>query len=125
MKNIISADNAPAAIGPYSHAVMIDDTLYTSGQIALVPETGKIISCGIEEQATQVFKNLEAVLKASGMDYSNVVKTTVFLTDLKDFAAVNALYAQLFPENPPARSCAQVAALPAGSKIEMELIAHK
>ena len=125
MKNIISADNAPAAIGPYSHAVMIDDTLYTSGQIALVPETGKIISGGIEEQATQVFKNLEAVLKASGMDYSNVVKTTVFLTDLKDFAAVNALYAQLFPENPPARSCVQVAALPAGSKIEMELIAHK
>jgi 2-iminobutanoate/2-iminopropanoate deaminase len=125
MNEIISAKNAPAAIGPYSHAVKAGDFLFTSGQIALVPETGKLVEGGIEAQAKQVFSNISAVLAAAGMDYSNVIKTTVFLTDLADFAAVNKLYGELFPSDPPARSCVQVAALPGGSKIEMEVIAHK
>ncbi len=125
MNEIISAKNAPAAIGPYSHAVKAGEFLFTSGQIALIPETGKIAEGGIEAQAKQVFSNIRAVLAAAGMDYSDVIKTTVFLTDLADFAAVNKLYGELFPANPPARSCVQVAALPGGSKIEMEVIARK
>jgi 2-iminobutanoate/2-iminopropanoate deaminase len=125
MKKIILAENAPAAIGPYSHAVIFDGLLFTSGQIPLVPETGRLIDGGIEAQAKQVFRNLAAVLLAANMDFSNVVKATVFLTDLADFAAVNTLYSELFPENPPARSCIQAAALPGGAKIEMELIAYK
>jgi 2-iminobutanoate/2-iminopropanoate deaminase len=125
MKEIISALNAPAAIGPYSHAVQVGDLLFTSGQIPLVPETGKLAEGDIEAQANQVLNNLEAVLAAAGMDFSNVVKTTVFLTDLADFATVNAVYATRFPSAPPARSCVQVAKLPAGAKMEMELIASK
>lgn len=125
MKEIISAQNAPAAIGPYSHAVQVGDLLFTSGQIPLVPETGKLAEGGIEAQARQVLDNLSAVLAAAGMDFSNVVKTTVFLTDLADFAAVNAIYAERFPSAPPARSCVQVAKLPAGARMEMELIASR
>ena len=123
MSKVITASNAPAALGPYSHAILAGDTLYTSGQVPLVPETGKLAGESIEEQAVQVLKNLEAVLAAAGMSFANVVKTTVFLTDLADFAAMNAIYAEKFPENPPARSCVQVAKLPAGAKMEMELIA--
>ncbi len=125
MKEIICAQNAPAAIGPYSHAVQTGNLLFASGQIPLVPETGRLAEGGIEAQANQVLDNLCAVLAAAGMDFSNVVKTTVFLTDLQDFAAVNAVYAARFPSAPPARSCVQVAALPAGAKMEMELIAAK
>lgn len=125
MKEIISAAGAPAALGPYSHAVQVGDLLFTSGQVPLVPETSKLVGESIEAQANQVLDNLEQVLKAAGMDFSNVVKTTVFLTDLADFAAVNAIYATRFPSDPPARSCVQVAKLPAGAKMEMELIAAK
>ncbi|MCD8334589.1 MAG: RidA family protein [Clostridiales bacterium] len=125
MSKVISAPNAPAALGPYSHAVLVGDTLFTSGQVPLVPETGKLAGDTIEAQATQVLANLEAVLAAADMTFANVVKTTVFLTDLADFAAMNAIYATKFPENPPARSCVQVAKLPAGAKMEMELIASK
>ena len=125
MKEIISAQNAPVAIGPYSHAVQVGDLLFTSGQIPLVPATGKLAEGGIEAQANQVLDNLCAVLAAAGMDFSNVVKTTVFLTDLADFAAVNAIYATRFPSAPPARSCVQVAKLPAGARMEMELIASR
>ncbi|MCD8147545.1 MAG: RidA family protein [Clostridiales bacterium] len=125
MSKVISAPNAPAALGPYSHAILVGDTLFTSGQVPLVPETGKLAGDTIEAQATQVLANLEAVLSAAGMTFANVVKTTVFLTDLADFAAMNAIYATKFPENPPARSCVQVAKLPAGAKMEMELIASK
>jgi 2-iminobutanoate/2-iminopropanoate deaminase len=103
----------------------VGDLLFTSGQIPLVPETGKLAEGDIEAQANQVLNNLEAVLAAAGMDFSNVVKTTVFLTDLADFATVNAVYATRFPSAPPARSCVQVAKLPAGAKMEMELIASK
>lgn len=125
MANVITAEHAPAALGPYSHAIMVGNTLYTSGQVPLVPETGKLAGESIEEQATQVLANLESVLAAAGMTFENVVKTTVFLTDLADFAPMNAIYATKFPTNPPARSCVQVAKLPAGAKMEMELIACK
>lgn len=125
MKTVISAAGAPAAIGPYSHAIATDHFLFTSGQIALDPTTGKLAGDTIEVQAEQVLKNLEAVLAANDMSFANVIKTTVFLTDLADFSVVNGIYATRFPENPPARSCVQVAGLPGGSKIEIELIACK
>lgn len=125
MKKTISASNAPAAIGPYSHAVVCGDLFFTSGQIPLSPETGKIVGDTIEQQTEQVLNNLSAVLAANDMTFDNVVKTTVFLTDLADFTAVNQIYATRFPSNPPARSCVQVAALPAGAKVEIELVAAK
>ncbi len=125
MKTVISAAGAPAAIGPYSHAIVTGNFLFTSGQIALDPATGKLAGDSIEVQTEQVLKNLEAVLASNDMTFANVIKTTVFLTDLADFAVVNGIYATRFPENPPARSCVQVAGLPGGSKIEIELIACK
>ena len=125
MAHIINAVGAPAAIGPYSHAVAVGDLLFTSGQVPLVPETGKLAGDSIEIQAEQVLNNLEAVLRANHMTFSNVVKTTVFLTDLQDFAVVNQIYATRFSEDPPARSCVQVAGLPAGAKLEIELIASR
>ena len=125
MKTIVTAPNAPAALGPYSHAVSCGDLLFTSGQIGLDPATGKLVGESIEAQTEQVFKNLESVLSAAGMNFSNVIKTTVFLADLADFVTVNGIYATRFPSEPPARSCVQAAALPAGAKIEIELIATK
>ena len=125
MKKAIVAEGAPAAIGPYSHAVAVGDLLFTSGQIALVPQTGALAGDTIEVQTEQVLQNLEAVLRANQMTFENVVKTTVFLTDLADFAAVNQIYGTRFPSEPPARSCVQVAALPAGAKVEIELVASK
>lgn len=125
MKTVISAPNAPAAIGPYSHAIAAGDFLFTSGQIALDPATGKLAGDTVEVQTEQVLKNLESVLAANGMTFANVIKTTVFLTDLADFTTVNGIYATRFPADPPARSCVQVAGLPGGSKIEIELVAHK
>lgn len=125
MKTVITAADAPAAFGPYSHAISAGDFLFTSGQIALDPATGKLAGDTIEIQTEQVLKNLEAVLAANGMTFANVVKTTVFLTDLADFASVNAIYATRFSGEPPARSCVQVTGLPGGSKIEIELVAHK
>ena len=123
MIKTISAQGAPAAIGPYSHAVFAGQLLFTSGQIALDPETGKLAGEDIETQAKQIFKNLKAVLAAAGFDFSNVVKTVIFMTDLSDFATVNRLYGELFAGDPPARSCVQVAALPGGAKLEIEMIA--
>lgn len=125
MATVITAEHAPAALGPYSHAILVGDTLFTSGQIGLVPETGKLAGESIEAQANQILDNLESVLAAAGMTFANVVKTTVFLTDLADFATVNGIYGTKFTSNPPARSCVQVAKLPAGAKMEMELIACK
>lgn len=121
----INASGAPAAVGPYSHAAGAGALVFTSGQVPLVPETGQLVEGGIEEQTEQVFRNLAAVLDAAGLDFSNVVKATVFLTDLKDFGVVNGIYAQKFPQNPPARSCVQVAALPTGALVEIELIAAR
>lgn len=125
MKKIITAANAPAALGPYSHAVAVGDLLFTSGQLGMVPATGKLAGETIEAQTEQALNNLNSVLAANGMTFANVVKTTIFLTDLGDFATVNGIYASRFPSDPPARSCVQVAALPAGAKIEMEVIATK
>ena len=125
MKKEICTKNAPDAIGPYSQAVRAGDFLYVSGQVPIDPKTGAVVEGGIQAQAHQVFKNLEAVLSSAGCTFENVVKTTVFLTDLSDFAVVNEIYAQYFPAPCPARSCVQVAALPKGSKIEVELIAAK
>ena len=125
-KSAIATTAAPAAIGPYSQAIRIGNTLYTSGQVALDPATGNLISGGIEAQTTQVLANIHAVLTEAGLDFAHVVKTTVFLKDMADFAAMNALYATRFaPEGitAPARSTVQVAALPKGALVEIECIA--
>lgn len=123
MRKLITATDAPAAIGPYSHAVQAGNLLYTSGQIPLDPKTGKKVEGGIEAETRQVLENIKAVLHAAGTDVSKVIKNTVFLTDLNDFAVVNAVYAEVFGDSPPARSCVEVCALPAGSLVEIEAIA--
>ena len=125
MKKAVFAPKAPAAVGPYSHAIDCGDTVYLSGQVPLVPETGLIAEGGIEGQARQMFRNIQAVLEACGMTFDNVVKTTVFMTDLKDFNTFNDIYAEYFPNDPPARSCVQVAALPKGALVETECVCVK
>jgi len=122
-KQVITTADAPAAIGPYSQAIRVGNLVFTSGQIPLHPQTGDIVGETAAEQARQVLQNLRAVLQAAGASLQNVVKTTIFLTDLSQFAAVNAVYAEFFPENPPARSTVQVAALPRGVQVEIEAIA--
>ena len=123
MKQIIHTDLAPKAVGPYSQAVMTKDMIYTSGQIPIDPAQGKIVAETFEAQTEQVMKNLKAVLAEAGVGMDRIVKTTCYLADIADFAAFNGVYAQYFPENPPARSCFQVAALPMGAKVEVEVIA--
>ena len=125
MANVIHTTNAPAAVGPYSQAIDCGDFVFCSGQIPLVPETGLVVEGGIEEQARQIFANIKAVLNAAGLDFCNVVKTTVFMTDLGQFATLNGIYAEYFPENPPARSCVEVSALPKGVLVECEVIAKR
>lgn len=125
MAKVIQTNQAPAAVGPYSQAIDCGEFLFCSGQIPLVPETGLMVEGGIEEQARQMFANIKAVLNAAGLDFSNVVKTTVFMTDLAQFAVFNSIYAEYFPENPPARSCVQVCALPKGAMVECEIIAKR
>ena len=117
-------DDAPAAIGPYSQAVEIDGWLYTSGQVGLDPATGKIVGGGFEAQAQRVFANLRAVLGTAGCTFSDVVKATVYLTDLADFATLNAIYGEVMGDHRPARSTVQVAALPAGALVEIDLVAR-
>ena len=124
MNKTITAPNAPAAVGPYCHAKLAGNTLYTSGQLGLIPATGELPQ-GVEAQAAQALDNLKAVLAAAGMDLSDVVKTTVFLADMNDFAAINAVYAKYFTGEAPARSCVQVAALPKGGLFEIEAVAVK
>ena len=123
MKNVIHTDKAPKAIGPYSQAIKTDSMVYTAGQVGIDPATGDLVSGGIEEQTRQVLKNLQNVLAASGSNLEKVVKTTVFLNDMNDFAKMNAIYAESFPENPPARSTVAVAALPKGALVEIEVVA--
>ncbi|MFP3154258.1 RidA family protein [Lachnospiraceae bacterium ZAX-1] len=124
MKKAINAQNAPAAVGPYVHAVTADSFVFTSGQLGIDPETGEIPE-GIEAQTHLSLKNLGAVLQASGSDYNNVVKTTVFLDNINDFAVVNGIYAEYFKEEVPARSCVEVAKLPKGGLVEIEAVAVK
>lgn len=123
MKNIIHTSQAPAAIGPYSQAIKTRGTIFTSGQIPLDPKTGELVGTTAADQVRQVLENLKAVLKAAGVGLDKVIKTTIFLVDLSEFAAVNAVYAEYFPANPPARSTVQVAALPKGALVEIEAIA--
>lgn len=125
MKKIISTDKAPQAIGPYSQAIETNGMLFISGQIPLNPETGKLVDGGIKEQTVQVLKNIIAILKAAGLDYTHVVKTTVFLTDMAHFKEMNEIYANCFKENPPARSTIAVKALPLNALVEIETIARK
>ena len=124
MNKTITAQNAPAAVGPYCHAKLAGNTLYTSGQLGLIPATGELPE-GVEAQAAQALDNLMAVLSAAGMEAADVVKTTVFLADMNDFAAINAIYAKYFSGEAPARSCVQVAALPKGALFEIEAVAVK
>ena len=121
MNQTITAVNAPAAVGPYCHAKLAGNTLYTSGQLGLIPSTGALPQ-GVEAQAAQALENLGAVLSAAGMGFGDVVKTTVFLADMGDFAAINAVYAKYFPGEAPARSCVQAAALPKGALFEIEAV---
>lgn len=119
----ITTDKAPAAIGPYSQAIIAGDFLYASGQIPINPETGNVDAQGIAEQAHQSMKNVGEILKAAGAEYGNVVKTTCFLADMADFAAFNEVYAQYFAHN-PARSCVAVKDLPKGVLCEVEVVAY-
>ncbi len=123
MKKIISTSDAPAAIGPYSQAIRAGSTVYCSGQIPLDPKTGQIISGGIDAQTRRVLDNIRALLKAEGLGFENIVKTTIFLTNLGDFQTVNEVYGSYFKSQPPARSTVQVSALPKGANIEIEVIA--
>lgn len=124
MKRTIATPNAPAAIGPYSQAVELNGTLFVSGQLPIIPATGEMPD-GIEAQTRQSLTNIFAILKEAGLRANDVVKTCVLLADINDFGAMNAVYAEFFPEDKPARVCYQVAALPKGSLIEIDVIAGK
>ena len=122
-KLIIHTDQAPAAIGPYSQGVRVGPFLFTAGQTALNPPTGELVPGGIEAETRQVLENVKNVLAAAGSSMAEVVKTTVFLRDMNDFGKMNAIYAQYFPDNPPARTTVQVVALPKGGAVEIEVVA--
>jgi 2-iminobutanoate/2-iminopropanoate deaminase len=122
-KKVIQTDKAPKAIGPYSQAIRTDAFVYTAGQIGLDPATMELVPGGVEEQTRQVLTNLRHVLEAAGTDLSHVVKTLVFLQDMNDFPKMNAVYAEFFGENPPARSTVAVAGLPKGGLVEIEAVA--
>lgn len=121
----LSTEKAPAAVGPYSQGIQTGNLFFLSGQLGLNPETGKMVEGGIEAQTHQVFKNIQAVLASEGLGFENVVKVLVLLADINDFAVVNGIYGQYFTEPYPARSAFQVAALPLGGQIEIEVIAEK
>ena len=123
VKELIVAENAPAAVGPYSHAAKTGNLVYTAGQIALDPATMKIVDGGIEAQTRQVLDNLSAVLDAAGSSLTNVLKTTVFLADINDYKAMNVIYGEYFEGSNPARSAFAVAALPLGAQVEIEAVA--
>ena len=120
---VIHTENAPAAIGPYSQAVKAGNLLFVSGQVPFVPETMEIVEGDVKAQTAQSLKNLQAILKEAGADFSNVVKTTVFIKDMNEFAQINEVYAEYFGENKPARACVEVARLPKDVKVEIKLIA--
>ncbi len=122
-RSIITTPLAPAAIGPYSQAILVDNTLYCSGQIAIDPETDSMITGSIEEETKRVLDNLGAVLRAASMSYENVVRCTVYLTDVNDYAQVNEVYSRYFNETPPARQAVQIAALPRNARVEVSCVA--
>lgn len=122
-KTVINAQNAPAAVGPYVHAVKVGSMVYTSGQLGLIPETGELPE-GVEAQTEQAIQNLKAVLEAAGSSLAQVVKTTVFLDNMGDFAKVNEIYAKYFTGEAPARSCVEVSKLPKGGLVEIEAVAE-
>ena len=124
-KQIISTDKAPGAIGPYSQAVWAGDILFASGQIPIDPTTSEIASDNVQDQAHQSLKNVQAILEAAGLTFENVIKATVFIKNMDDFAAINEVYAQYFSSPYPARSCVEVARLPRDVKVEVEVIAKK
>ena len=124
-KEVIKSPNAPAAIGPYSQAIKVGNTLYCSGQIAINPATSELVTESIEAETKQVLENLGAVLKAAGMDYSDVVQATVYMTDMENYKKINEVYGQYFKETPPARAAIQVANLPKYVNVEIACIAVK
>ena len=123
VRKVVSTDSAPKAIGPYSQAIHTDSFVFTAGQIGLVPATGEIVEGGITAQTRQVLTNLQHVLQATNSGLDRVVKTTVYLQDMNDFAAMNAVYAEFFAQDPPARSTVAVAALPKGALVEIDAVA--
>lgn len=123
-RRVIHSDAAPRAIGPYSQAIRVDALVYTAGQIGIDPAVGKLIEGGVAEQTRQALANVKAIVEAAGTSLDRVIKTTVFMSDLGQFAAMNAVYAEFFPTNPPARSTVQVAALPLGALVEIEAVAE-
>jgi 2-iminobutanoate/2-iminopropanoate deaminase len=125
MKKVVHTDNAPKAIGPYSQAIEVDGMLFVSGQIPINPQTGELSNDNISQQTKLVLDNIGAILNTAGYTYDNIVKTTCLLADINDFAEMNQVYAQYFPNNPPARSAFAVKDLPKGAKLEIEVIAKK
>jgi 2-iminobutanoate/2-iminopropanoate deaminase len=125
MKKVINTKNAPKAIGPYSQAILSGNTLYCSGQIAINPDTGNLVTENITAETNQVMKNILAVLKAANMNFENVVKCSIFMIDMNDYSAVNEEYAKCFSENPPAREAVQVSVLPKNVNVEISIIAVK
>lgn len=124
-KRIIETKSAPAPVGPYSQAVEIGDTLYCSGQIAIDPTTGEVLTGDVKAQTERVMKNIEAVLAAASLNFSNVVKTTIYLINMADFAQVNEVYGRYFQSSPPARSTVAVSGLPKGVSVEIEVLAKR
>lgn len=124
-KEILNTENAPAAIGPYNQAVKADKTLYVSGQIPLIPTTMELIETGVVDETHQVLKNVQAILENAGYTFNDVVKASIFLSDMANFAAVNEVYAQYFSENQPARECVAVKTLPKNVNVEISVIAWK
>ncbi|HBF4873798.1 TPA: RidA family protein [Clostridioides difficile] len=120
---VIHTNDAPAALGPYSQAIKAGNLLFVSGQVPLVPETMEVVEGDVQAQTAQSLKNLKAILAESGADFSNVVKTTVFIKDMNEFGSINEVYAEYFGENKPARACVEVARLPKDVKVEIEVIA--
>jgi 2-iminobutanoate/2-iminopropanoate deaminase len=125
MKKVISTNNAPEAIGPYSQAILSNDTLYCSGQIAIDPKTGELVVNNISNETTQVMKNIAAVLNASKMNFSNVVKCSIFMKSMNDYDKINKVYSQYFDKKPPAREAVQVSCLPKNVSVEISVIAVK
>jgi len=123
MRRVIQTAQAPAPIGPYSQAIVHSPFVFTAGQIGLDPSTGNLVSGGVEAETRQALRNVKAIIEAAGGRMEDIVKTTVFLADIRDFAAFNSVYAESFPQRPPARSTIQAGALPAGARVEIEAIA--